>query len=342
MKGRVIKVLTRDGEQARRRLASLGWLDTDRRPAVEGEHLFLPIRQDAPRGLDLGVALEEGEMELEAREPRPRSLREAPGLPQDLADEVTRAMDIVGDIAVLKLDEALMPRAGEIGRALLEAQPRLRAVAVDQGVKGELRVRALTLVAGEGPLTTLHREHGATLEVDLASAYFSPRLATEHRRVADLVSPGERVLDMFAGVGPFAVLVAKLARPSEVHAIDLNPRAVELARANAGRNGVGGAVRVHMGDAREMVPGLGTFDRIIMNHPHGATGFLDVAMAASVEGTVIHLHIIGTRGEAEAALTSARDEARRMGHVGVRMDWMREVRTYAPGVAHLCIDMTVE
>jgi tRNA (guanine37-N1)-methyltransferase len=234
-----------------------------------------------------------------------------------------------------------MPRAAQIGQALLFVQPKLRAVAVDKGVKGELRVRDLTLVAGEGPLSTLHKEYGLVLSVNLEEAYFSPRLATEHQRVTGLVERGERFLDMFCGVGPFAISAAKGGNTSEVHAIDLNEKAVELARENAERNGVGHLISLHVGDSRKVVPELGRFDRIVMNHPHGAKDFLDVAMRASRDEATVHLHVIAKADELDDVTEMAYETAEATGHGGARMSNLREVRTYAPGVGHYCMDIVI-
>ncbi len=342
MVDRAISVDIRDGEPARRELASKGWLDISRRPQTRDGRLLLPVTPDAPPDIDLGVDHEWTEFEFERRERRPTTLREAPNLPPELASEVTRSMDVVGDIAVLRLKDDIRPRAAEIGEALMEVHPRLRAVAVDSGVRGELRVRSLEIVSGEGPLVTVHREQGMELRVDLERAYFSPRLATEHQRIADMVSPGERVLDMFTGVGPFAVLVAKQMDDAEVHAVDLNEAAVQLARENVEANGVAPLVTVHQGDARELVPTLGVFDRIIMNHPSGARSFLGTALKASAPGTVVHLYMIGTLEEAEEAREEAGHTARDRGFAGIHLERMHRVRTYAPGVSHWCLDMVVE
>ncbi len=338
---RAISVHLRDGEPARRKLVREGWLDISLRPKTQGDRLYLPVHPNTPEDLDIEVAYEWVAAVFEERHRKPTSLREAPGLPPELASEVTRSMDVIGDVAVLRLKDDIRPRASEIGSALMEVHPRLRAVAIDDGVHGELRVRSLTIIAGEGPLVTTHREHGMELRVDLESAYFSPRLATEHRRVADQVMPGERVLDMFAGVGPFAVLVARLAHPSQVHAVDLNEVAVRLVEENARSNGVDELVTAHLGDAREVVPDLGVFDRIIMNHPHGARDFMDVALGASGSGTVIHLHMMGALEESDEAADEACRTASDLGHGGVKVDLKREVRTYSPGVLHWCLDLTV-
>jgi tRNA (guanine37-N1)-methyltransferase len=339
--GRIFSIHKKDGETAHQVLANSGWLDLARKPKVVGNRLMLPVLPDTPEGIDLGVYYEALDADLEFREFRPSALKDAPGLPPEVASEVTRSMDVVGTIAILRLKEELRPRANQIGQALMFVQPRLRAVAIDEGVKGELRVRDLTLVAGEGPMITIHKEYGLGLKVDLENAYFSPRLATEHHRVAELVKKGEHLLDMFTGVGPFAIMAAKTGRTREVHAIDLNERAVELAKENAERNGVGHLINIHQGDAREVVQELGRFHRVVMNHPTAAKDFLDVAMSATRDGGVIHLHTIGTPEEVDAVAEEAFEVAERTGHAGVRLANTKEVRTYAPNVAHYCLDLVV-
>src|SRR5438132_907051 len=79
-------------------------------------------------------------------------------------------------------------------------------------------------------------DHGLRYHVDLAQAYFSPRLASERKRIADLVRPGEVVADPFAGVGPYSILIAKRRRPESVYAADANPTAVKLLRENVAAN----------------------------------------------------------------------------------------------------------
>src|SRR5207244_5720838 len=96
-------------------------------------------------------------------------------------------------------------------------------------------------------------EFGLRYLVDVEHAYFSPRLGSERWRVARQVRPGEVVVDMFAGVGPYAILIARTRKPKSVHAIDANPAAVELLRENARRNRAETVV-VHDGNGQERLP----------------------------------------------------------------------------------------
>ena len=115
---------------------------------------------------------------------------------------------------------------------------------------------------------------------DVAKAYFSPRLSTEHMRVASLVQQNETVVDLFAGVGPFSVLIAKKNLSVRVFAVDINPEAVEWLKVNVTVN------RVENGDNPDpgrREKGLGNYarkgvaDRIIMNLPETAIEFVDAA-----------------------------------------------------------------
>ena len=80
-------------------------------------------------------------------------------------------------------------------------------------IAGDFRIRDLKLVAGENKTTTKYKESGCVFAVDVEKCYFSPRLLHERSRIAHLVSNGETVVNMFAGVGCFSIIIAK-NRPS--------------------------------------------------------------------------------------------------------------------------------
>src|SRR5437870_3131961 len=114
-------------------------------------------------------------------------------------------------------------------------------------------MRPLRYIAVENRTHTIHKEYGCLFEVDLSKAFFSPRLSTEHQRVVQMVEKGERVVDMFAGVGPFSILIAKKVGDVRMDAIDANPQAIELLQENVRANKVEAKVHVHLGDAREVI-----------------------------------------------------------------------------------------
>src|SRR5437879_11703940 len=124
----------------------------------------------------------------------------------------------------------------ESGRAIRRWNTKIRVAVEDRGVRGDRRIRSIEIIAGERRTATVHTEHGLRYRVDLANAYFSPRLASERKRIADLVHAGELVAGPLAAYGPYAILIATRRRPEVVHASDANPAAVALLRANVAAN----------------------------------------------------------------------------------------------------------
>ena len=75
-------------------------------------------------------------------------------------------------------------------------------------VSGDFRLRKLEWIAGERKTETVHKEYGCILKVDLGKCYFSPRLSYERNRIAHQVQPGEVMVNMFAGVGSYSIVIA--------------------------------------------------------------------------------------------------------------------------------------
>lgn len=217
-----------------------------------------------------------------------------------------RAFDVVGDIVLVRIPDELLDRSAEVGEALRAFVPGARLVGRDEGVHGPERRRTLVPIAGEGGWRTRHRENGLELEVDLAAAYFSPRLGREHARVADAARPGESVLDLCCGIGPFALAIAAAGRAREVTAVDANPAAIELLRSNAERLGLLGRLRPVLGRVEEFLASKPTAGRAILNLPHEGIKYLTSVGASVAPGGWLHYYEVTARSEAgtPARLTS--------------------------------------
>jgi len=327
-----IRVPLRETERVRRWLAAEGLLLRDGSIVREGEYALIPVSREVE-----GYPAVRARVKLRRR----LSLRDVLGrvLSSRELELVRRSFDVVGDIAVLEVPEELEHRRHEIAEALLQVQPSVKVVLRKLGgVEGELRLRRLEHLAGERRTTTVHREHGLRLWVDLARVYFSPRLAYERQRVAGLVESGERVVDMFAGAGGFALLIARQA-DAEVLAIDLNPHAVRCIRRSMEMNRLRGRVYPVLGDARTLTP-QGWASRVIMNLPMGSDAFLETAYRAIRREGVVHYYTLAEEGRGEEKLGEARRAAEKAG-VEVEPLLVRRVRSYAPGRAHYVIDLLV-
>ncbi len=203
------------------------------------------------------------------------------------------SFDIVGNIAIIKYRDDL--NIEEFAEYILNKHKNIKNVAVDYGVIGETRVRNVKLIRGT-TTETIYREFGIRLKVDIARVYFSPRLATERWRVVSEVQDGEVIYDMFAGCGPFTILLAK-NRDVRIYAGDINPHAIEYLEENIKLNKVSNIMAM-LGDAREVYRKIPEkVDRVIMNLPHSAYEFLPLAESVLKSGGVINYYEILPRGE---------------------------------------------
>ena len=215
-------------------------------------------------------------------------------LPSNLVSSLPQALDVIGDIAIIEIPSELKPYENLVGEAILKTHRNIRTVLAKAGaISGTYRLREFTFIAGEHKTQTIHREFGCQYHVDVAKVYFSPRLSHEHERVAALVQGGEVVADLFAGVGPFSVLIAKRNPNVKVYAVDINPDAIELLKVNARVNRVENRVFPVLGDARQITATdlKGSADRVIMNLPETAINFVDAAcQAVKPQGGIIHFN----------------------------------------------------
>lgn len=328
---RCVRVPKREGEPVRSKLAAEGNLDLDSRIRVDGDHLLIPILCDFFEDYEVIDA------EMEGQGHRPKDYRDVAQVPDDLKGTLPSSFDVVGDVAMIKLPDELLPYKGTIGNALLEVNHSLRTVFLDSGVKGEFRIRDLEQIAGSGSSETVHKEFGVRLYTDPSRVYFNPRLSTERSRIASLVKEGEVIIDMFAGVAPFGTVICRMANPEVVYSIDLNPDAEHFARLNAERNHVGQIVPM-TGDSSKLVYDLPMADRIIMNLPQIADRFLHYAMDRLKVGGVVHMYKIIEREEFPRFCDALEEEMKGFGHI-ISIQWS-ELKTYSPTMSVYSMDIT--
>jgi tRNA (guanine37-N1)-methyltransferase len=294
-----LKVPKRDGEKTIALAAKLGIIDKTLIIQRNDAFLWVPLTgQPNQAALEKfsqisNLELSFGDFQEKAKTEKTLTEALSTQLSPELLAVLPHALDVVGDIAIIDIPPELKAHEALIGQAILKTQKNVKTVLAKAGdISGVFRVRDYTFIAGENKTTTVHREYGCQYHVDVAKAYFSPRLSTEHKRVASLVLEGETVVDLFAGVGPFAVLIAK-TQDAKVYAVDLNPQAVRLLEQNVCVNHVEDKVYPVLADAREISKTKlkGVADRVIMNLPETAIDFVDAACnTIKPSGGVVHFY----------------------------------------------------
>jgi tRNA (guanine37-N1)-methyltransferase len=296
-----IKVTKINGEKTLILTNKLGIIDRKLEIRKNENHIYIPIIQQPKEKEVLMLKAQVPDFQLTTnvftkKKQQRKSLAQVleNRLPPHLLASLPRALDIVGDIAIIEIPAELKAHESLIGEAILTVHKNVRTVLAKAGaVSGTYRLREFAIIAGEHRTNTIHKEYGCKYHVDIAKAYFSPRLSQEHNRVASLVKKSETVVDLFAGVGPFSVLIAKNNADAKVYAVDINPEAIEILKRNIRLNRVENRVIPIQGEAKQAVEKrlLGVADRVIMNLPEKALEFVDTACKAiKPAGGMIHYY----------------------------------------------------
>ncbi len=327
-----LRVKKQGAEKLRQELIRKGILDSGSKILSDEDYVLLPITKKVEF-----PGTEIVDVEGEEKEHRPSSLKEAlaGNLTKDELALVPTSFDIIGDIAILEIPDELAGKKKAIGEALLRTFRNIKAVAVKKTKVGtEYRTRELEILAGEPRKETEHREHGCIYRLNVETCYFSPRLGSERLRVAEECKPGERILVMFAGVGPYAVLIAKRSKPKEICAIELNPEAVKYLKENSRINKVN--IHAIQGDVRAEIPKLGNFDRILMPLPKDAGDFLDVALPALEKGGTIHFYDFSHNEE--ESTERVKEICKKLNQ---KIEILNAVKcgSYSPGIYRICVDL---
>ncbi|MFX0086924.1 MAG: class I SAM-dependent methyltransferase family protein [Candidatus Hodarchaeota archaeon] len=207
-------------------------------------------------------------------------------------NEITFKYDQMGEIGVLKLDPdsttfAFRRRAGEL---VMSQSPKIKVVVNKiHNVEGVERIYPIEYLAGEKITQSWHLEYGVFINFDIKTTYFNPRLAEEHNRVAMLGSPREKILDLFCGVGPFALHCAKRFS-CRIIALDINTYAIYALKRSIIRNKLNGRIFPIIGEFPYIFQTKKYFDRIIMNLPQKSVDFLPYAIKLIKKEGIITLY----------------------------------------------------
>ncbi len=247
----------------------------------------------------------------------------------------------LGRVLILRLPSELRPYWTELGAAWRQ-ELGVATVLVRSGpIEGELRTPRVERIAGDGTETEVV-EHGIRWRFDAAKIMFAAGNRTERRRAGMLVTPGETVIDLFAGIGYFAIPAAGPGRAGRVLAVDKNPLAIRYLTENAERNGVRDRVVPVLGDNRSVPLPSHEADRIFLGVLPSSLPWIPRAVGLLKPGGWIHVHSVEEARDASArAVAAAKEAIGEAGGTPLGEPGAREVKPYGPGRIHVVVDVRV-
>jgi tRNA (guanine37-N1)-methyltransferase len=275
-----LKINKNKANDVRKLLLKHSLINLDAKIKREDDFVIIPLIMEPEKGLLDEIGQNKAEIidtTFEMQKKGPRSLKDyLKGKIEDSKiEEIKGSFDIIGDVVILEIPEDLDEYKSLIGEAALKFTKRKAVYRKKSEIKGIIRTRELEHIAGDDISETVHQEFGCKLMLDVKKVYFSPRLATERKRVADSVKDNEIIVDMFAGIAPFPILIAR-NHNVKIYAIDINPDAYYYAKKNISLNNVKDKVIPILGDVRKVLEKKSIkADRLIMNLPRTAYKYVD-------------------------------------------------------------------
>lgn len=243
-----IKIDVKKAEEIRCYLLDNNLADTDYNLLKENNFLYIPVKKKFDSNHDFV------EKNLQKKEKK-ETLKEL--LSKELTDEeiesLKTAYDMVGDIAIIEIDNELVNKENIIAKAIIQTNPKIKTVLKKSGThKGEFRTQDMEFIYGENKKIATHKENNITLTLDVEKVYFSPRLSTERKRIYEKIKKDEEILCMFSGAAPYPTVFSKNTKAKSIVGIELNPDGHQYGVNNIRQNKLKN-VRLINGDVKEVV-----------------------------------------------------------------------------------------
>ncbi|MGC8568087.1 MAG: class I SAM-dependent methyltransferase [Candidatus Micrarchaeia archaeon] len=308
----------------------------------DADYVYFPLKNELP-DVAKGIA-EVVEAKGHKNIKRGDSFKEklAAILPQEKITSITNGYDIYGNIGVLDIEDDVILYEKEIAKALMESDKRITTVLKKDGaVYGDYRLRNFKYIAGKKSFNTTIKENDCVFRLDIRKAFFSNRLAFERNRISRLAVHDKNIAVMFAGVGPFAIEIAKRNKNANIIAIELNKDAYNYMKKNIKENKTYN-VKPILGDVKEVAKKYSCFaDRIVMPLPKSSINFLDEAYKVARNGCIVHLYVFGNINTAYKDIVENIKQNAKKNKYKVEFIFQRTVRPYSPSEIEICVDYKI-
>ncbi len=253
-------------------------------------------------------------------------------LPEEVHKMLPASYQAIGDICLVKLREFVAKKYKHmIGGIILDNFPQFRTVCLQKGISGEYRRPDVEVIAGHKNTETMHNELGCRFKIDVAKIMWSKGNHFERQRLLKLVKPDEIILDMFAGIGYWSVILAKHKKVNRIIAVEKNPESFDYLIENICLNKLLNVTAIQ-NDCRNFTYDKKA-DRIIMGYFPDTLKFLPAALKLSKKGTKIHFH------ELTNNLEKLKSDIKRFKNI--KVENIREVKEYSPSKKHYVFDLEV-
>jgi tRNA wybutosine-synthesizing protein 2 len=247
----------------------------------------------------------------------------------------------VGTVVTIRLAEELRRYQEIIGKAYAEELNCTTVLNDVGGISGAYREPVVEVISGSLMTVTIHTENGIRFKIDPQKIMFSSGNMRERQRMATISNHHETIVDLFAGIGYFALPMAVYSKPKKVFAIEINPIAYRYLCTNVVLNHVTDIVEPLLGDNRKIAPN-DCADRVILGYLKEPQAFLPVGLnCLRKRSGVLHYHEVTPIESIPELPLKHIETAAKNYHRSVELLKVNEIKSYAPGVNHVVLDVRI-
>ncbi|MBD3229188.1 MAG: methyltransferase [Candidatus Lokiarchaeota archaeon] len=250
----------------------------------------------------------------------------------------------LGHVIILNLNDQIMEKKELIGNATLQIVKNCKTVCIKTGkIQGQFREPQLEKIAGNGTETTVI-EYGIKYHFDAMEIMFAKGNINERRRYIDLIEKDEIIFDFFAGIGYFTLSIAKDSAAKRIYAFEINPTAFKYLKKNLELNSIpSDKVQPIKGDCTvEALKIEDKADRILMGILPSPKSSLETAFKVlNTSAGIIHYEgLLKNDSKADLLFNDVKKVAKLFNR-NIELKHLENIKSYAPYVQHVCLDIEV-
>jgi len=328
-------------------------------PLIKNRENIYKLNECNVNGLKFEIISAKGELNPRSKF---RSLEEAlvRELPEDIIDLIPKSYDVIGKIAIIEFDKLNSLNGDKdsfykkkIAEAISKVNKTVETVYEKKSeVKGKYRLKELQPIFGVDNPETFHKENHCIFKLDVNNTYFTPRLVFERKRLSLLkFAKNELIVDMFAGVGPFSIQIAK-NNDVKIYSFDINPTAHKYLIENIKLNKLKGEILAYNIDVVDLINSSNELginlknrvDRTIMNLPEQSINYVDIAcFLMKKTGGILHLYQFCEKpNPIEKGIENLRTKLNRMGWYIEEIINSKIVKPFSPKSDLVVVDVKIK
>ena len=210
-------------------------------------------------------------------------------------------------------------------------------------IVGEKRESTVEMLVGNNDWV-IRKENGIKYGYHITQCMFSSGNINERRRMGEIVTENEIVVDLFCGIGYYTLPILMKDNVKHVYSCEWNINAIKALKFNLDNNNVKIKCTILEGDNRVTTNGLENIaDRVLLGLLPTAEESYNVALKClKEEGGVLHIHGLAPSGNHQVFLSETTEKLLKINlNYKIINCKINKIKSYAPHWDHLVLDIEI-